>query len=82
VPSSKANASFIEPMLCLSSEALPQGKEWQYELKLDGYRAIAFKHIGKVRVRSRNDKDFSARYPGITEALRKLPEDTIIDGES
>ena len=38
-----AKAAFIEPMLLLRTEKLPQGPEWVYELKLDGYRAIAFK---------------------------------------
>ena len=53
-------ARFIEPMLLLRTDALPTGGRWQYELKLDGYRAIAFKRNGAVHLRSRNDKDFSA----------------------
>ena len=36
----KVRASFIEPMLLLRTENLPEGKEWLYELKLDGYRAL------------------------------------------
>jgi len=36
---------------------------------------------GKVHLRSRNDNDFNARYPGIVEALAPLPNDTLIDGE-
>ena len=38
-------------------------EQWVYELKLDGYRAIAFKRDGTVHLRSRNDNDFSVRYP-------------------
>ena len=34
------SACFIEPMLCLAVERLPEGTAWQYEVKLDGYRAI------------------------------------------
>jgi hypothetical protein len=36
----KIGACFIEPMLCLAVEKLPEGPAWQYEVKLDGYRAI------------------------------------------
>jgi ATP-dependent DNA ligase len=32
-----AVASFVEPMQCLAVSKLPEGKEWQYELKLDGF---------------------------------------------
>jgi ATP-dependent DNA ligase len=47
-------------MLLLKTERLPAGENWLYELKIDGYRSIAFKTGGKVHLRSRNDKDFSA----------------------
>lgn len=50
-------------------------------VKLDGFRAIAFKSGGKVHLRSRNDKDFSTRYPAIVKALSALPDETVIDGE-
>ena len=50
-------------MLLLRTDALPASDQWLYELKLDGYRAIAFKRDGTVHLRSRNDKDFSVRYP-------------------
>jgi DNA ligase D-like protein (predicted ligase) len=77
----KDSARFIEPMLLLRSDSLPDNDRWLYELKLDGYRAIAFKHNGTVHLRSRNDNDFSARYPGVVKGLAKIPDNTVIDGE-
>jgi DNA ligase D-like protein (predicted ligase) len=68
-------------MLLLRTEKLPDGPEWVHELKLDGYRAIAIKSGSKVHLRSRNDNDFNARYPGIVKALSSMPDDTVIDGE-
>ena|SRR5947209_2838104 len=74
-------ARFIEPMLLLRAEKLPEGSDWAYELKLDEYRAIAYKSGKKVFLRSRNDKDFTLRYTSITNALKDLPDGTVIDGE-
>jgi bifunctional non-homologous end joining protein LigD len=68
-------------MLRLHTEKLPQGPDWLYELKLDGYRALAIKTGGKLHLRSRNDHDFTGRYPEIAAALRSLPDETVIDGE-
>jgi ATP-dependent DNA ligase len=81
MPDKKANAAFIEPMLLLRTEKLPEGLEFQYELKLDGYRALAIKTGGKVHLRSRNGNDFNSRYPAIVKALAAMPDDTVIDGE-
>jgi len=60
---------------------LARGDEWLYELKLDGFRAIAFKSRGTVLIRSRNNKDFNCRFPSLVMALAALPDETIIDGE-
>jgi len=78
---SQTKAHFIEPMLLLRTDKLPEGTNWAYELKLDGYRAIAFKSGGKVHFRSRNNKDFNGRYPAIAKSLLAMPDETVIDGE-
>jgi ATP-dependent DNA ligase len=78
----RKTARFIEPMLLLRTDALPKdADDWEYQLKLDGYRVIAFKTQGRVHLRSRNDNDFSIRYPAIVKGLAKLPDGTVIDGE-
>jgi bifunctional non-homologous end joining protein LigD len=68
-------------MLVLRTEKLPEGPDWLLKLKLDGYRALAIKSGGKVHLRSRNDNDFNARYPGIVKALAPMPDETVIDDE-
>ncbi len=68
-------------MLLLRTEMLPEGADWGYEVKLDGYRALAFRTGGQLSLRSRNGNDFTLRYPTIAKALSSLPVDTLVDGE-
>jgi len=50
-------------------------------IKLDGYRALAIKTGGKIRLRSRNNNNFALRYPAIVNSLNRMPDETVIDGE-
>jgi len=56
MPSPKIGAKFIEPMDCLAVSKLPEGSQWLWELKLDGYRAIGVQSSERVRLYSRNAK--------------------------
>src|SRR5438045_615797 len=76
-----AKAWFVDPMLLLKTDSLPCRDAWQYQLNVDGYRALAFKNGGKLYLRSRNNKDFAALYPNVLSGLSNLPADTILDGE-
>ncbi|HEX3471240.1 MAG TPA: RNA ligase family protein [Silvibacterium sp.] len=75
------NARFIKPMECLPVEKVPEGDNWTYELKLDGYRLQAVKAGGKVILYSRRGIDLTKRFPHVARALASLPDDTVIDGE-
>ncbi len=63
-------------------KALPEGEEWLYEPKLDGYRALLIKDGKQIRIVSRNEKDLTPMYPGIaTAGLRLNAEQAVLDGE-
>ncbi|HZV89188.1 MAG TPA: non-homologous end-joining DNA ligase [Candidatus Binatus sp.] len=77
----KTEASFVEPMECLSVSKLPEGVEWLWEIKLDGYRALAVKTGTGVTLFSRRRKSLNRQFPYIVEALADLPAGTVVDGE-
>lgn len=71
----------VTPMLCTLVDDPFDGNEWIFEIKWDGYRAIAGKKGSSIELYSRNNNDFSQKYPSITEALRNFKDDFVIDGE-
>ena len=54
---------------------------WLYELKWDGYRAIAYLNNGEVEIRSRNNKSFNEKFYPIKEAMEKWNIQAVVDGE-
>jgi len=68
-------------MQCLPVGRLPEGDGWEYEVKLDGYRALGIGSDGYSKLLSRNGKDLSGRFSAIAKALAKVPAETVIDGE-
>ncbi|MCI0416817.1 non-homologous end-joining DNA ligase [bacterium] len=77
-----ASPKFVEPMQCKLVGELPAGKDWVYELKLDGYRALGMKNGKNVQLISRNGNNLNRRYPELARALTELPfEAILLDGE-
>jgi DNA ligase D-like protein (predicted ligase) len=69
-------------MECLPVARIPEGEDWIYELKLDGYRAQAIRDSKGVRVLSRNGKDLTRKYPQLVKGLNDtIAADTALDGE-
>jgi bifunctional non-homologous end joining protein LigD len=73
---------FIEPMKARLQSSPPAGKDWIYEIKFDGFRALAFADGNDVRLLSRNEKSFDDKFPEIADAVRGLALDAAtLDGE-
>jgi bifunctional non-homologous end joining protein LigD len=72
----------IHPMLATSIDEPFDGPDWLFEIKWDGYRAIAFIEDGGVRLVSRNQNDLTPRYPELKDLPKFVKAKTaIIDGE-
>ncbi|HTF42856.1 MAG TPA: non-homologous end-joining DNA ligase [Terriglobales bacterium] len=74
-------AVFIETMDCMPVSKLPEGPEWTYEIKLDGYRLEAVKNNGETILYSRRRNILNEKFQYIADALQKLPDETVLDGE-
>jgi DNA ligase D-like protein (predicted ligase) len=68
-------------MECLPVDKLPEGADWLYEIKLDGYRLEVVKNAGRVTLYSRRRNVLNRKFPYIAAALAKLPDATVVDGE-
>src|SRR5690606_19025907 len=77
----KKLANFTKPMLAKETDKAFDDKNWLFEIKWDGYRAVAEKNKKDIRLYSRNGLDFSSTYPVITDQLQEIREEVIIDGE-
>ena len=76
----RSHPTFVAPLTATSIDTLPEGDEWLYEVKLDGYRALILKNGPQIQLRSRNDKRLF--YPEVENHARRLNADTVtLDGE-
>ena len=78
-----SDLKFLPPMLATLVPTLPEGPEWEYELKLDGYRLQAIKHGDQVRLYSRRGNDFTKKFAPIAARVSKIKASSfILDGEA
>lgn len=71
-----------EPMEARVVAELPQGDEWQYEPKWDGFRCLAFRDESKVELRSKSGQSLTRYFPEVVEALSSLKSRRfVLDGE-
>ncbi|RYG44916.1 MAG: DNA ligase D, partial [Chitinophagaceae bacterium] len=73
--------NFVSPMLATITKTPFSDKDWIFEVKWDGYRAVGETGQKEVRLYSRNGIDFSGRFPAIQQALQKIKHKAILDGE-
>jgi len=62
-------------MMAKLTDKLPEGKQWTYEVKWDGYRALLLKSGDRVRLLSRKENDLTATYPTIEAGQQAQGED-------
>jgi bifunctional non-homologous end joining protein LigD len=82
-PKTSGKRTEYSPMLATLVEDVPPGKGWSFEIKFDGYRALAYLRGSEARLVSRNGNDLTARFENVARALAsaiKTP-DCVLDGE-
>jgi bifunctional non-homologous end joining protein LigD len=74
--------AFVKPMKARLEAEPPREGNWIYEVKFDGFRALALLRGGNARLISRNEKTFDEKFPEILEAVKSLEvQEAVLDGE-
>ncbi|MEX0661900.1 MAG: DNA ligase D [Balneolaceae bacterium] len=82
VDSDKRDLSeLIKPMLAKKASNIFEDPDWVYEMKWDGYRAIANIQYGKVKLYSRNGHSFNKKFATVVKGLKTIEHNAILDGE-
>jgi bifunctional non-homologous end joining protein LigD len=71
----------IDPMTAKLTDGPFDDPNWLFEVKWDGYRAVAEVKEGHLELYSRNGKSFKDKYKPVVEALQNLPHQAVFDGE-
>jgi bifunctional non-homologous end joining protein LigD len=71
----------LTPMLATLVDKPFDAEGWSYEVKWDGYRALAYLNKGKVQLRSRNNKSFNEKFYPVNKSLQELGINAVLDGE-
>lgn len=81
-PAEPKRPAFTKPQLATEAEEPPTGDHWVHEIKYDGYRLQAVKDRSRVQLYTRAGHDWTAKLPGIRQAIADLPRDRLVlDGE-
>lgn len=82
-PSARPEPRRYAPMLATLAGEAPVGEGWLYEVKWDGFRALATMRNGELSLRSRNDNDLASRFPTVATSLERAlrSPDCVVDGE-
>lgn len=77
-----AMPEFVSPMLATTAKDVPEGPEWQYEVKWDGVRVIAWLRHQHIELRSRRGSTLTEKFPECSELAQCTPAtEAIFDGE-
>ncbi len=71
----------VRPMLATLVDEPFSDEEWLFELKLDGYRALAYLEKGRADIRSRNNHSFTKKFAPVHQALAHWKINAVVDGE-
>jgi ATP-dependent DNA ligase len=72
----------VLPMLAKRVSGLPEGGDWIFEPKWDGFRTLVFRDGEEVQIQSRDAKPLGRYFPELIEPLKdQLPERAVLDGE-
>jgi bifunctional non-homologous end joining protein LigD len=77
----QSKSDYIPAMLAKETRQPFDDKDWIFEIKWDGYRAIAEVNKTEVKLYSRNGNLFNAKYPEVVDALAQLDVEAVFDGE-